>query len=262
MLLDEPFGALDALTRLSMRALLLDLWREHGFGVLLVTHDVDEAVALADRVLVLEDGRVAHTLEIDDPRRRRANAATPSGTAPSCSTGSASPLNRRHRMRGRPCPDGIAVLLAALAAVTARRLRVARGVIRRRSRPRNRPAVRAGRCHPAHRRPEGRHPGAAAGRGALETCRSVEFSTFTSGPPQIEAATAGKIDFAITGNTPPIFGAASNAKVKVVSAYDGGGFGDQILVHADSPSSRSATCGARASRSPKAAPHTAIRWSS
>jgi sulfonate transport system substrate-binding protein len=63
----------------------------------------------------------------------------------------------------------------------------------------------------------------------------VAFSTFTSGPPQIEAATAGKIDFAITGNTPPIFGAASNAKVKVVSAYDGGGFGDQILVHADSP---------------------------
>ena len=56
LLLDEPFGALDALTRLSMRGLLLDLWREHGFGVLLVTHDVDEAVALADRVLVLEAG--------------------------------------------------------------------------------------------------------------------------------------------------------------------------------------------------------------
>ncbi|KRE28776.1 sulfonate ABC transporter ATP-binding protein [Mycobacterium sp. Soil538] len=69
LLLDEPFGALDALTRLSMRALLLDLWREHGFGVLLVTHDVDEAVALADRVLVLEDGAIAHTLEIPDPRR-------------------------------------------------------------------------------------------------------------------------------------------------------------------------------------------------
>ncbi|MET0900834.1 MAG: ABC transporter substrate-binding protein [Mycobacterium sp.] len=63
----------------------------------------------------------------------------------------------------------------------------------------------------------------------------VQFSTFTSGPPQIEAATAGKIDFAITGNTPPIFGAASNAKIKVVSAYNGGGVGDQILVHADSP---------------------------
>jgi sulfonate transport system ATP-binding protein len=69
LLLDEPFGALDALTRLTMRALLLELWREHRFGVLLVTHDVDEAVALADRVLVLEDGRVSHTLVIDDARR-------------------------------------------------------------------------------------------------------------------------------------------------------------------------------------------------
>ncbi len=69
LLLDEPFGALDALTRLTMRKLLLDLWREHSFGVLLVTHDVDEAVALADRVLVLEDGAVIHTLDIPDPRR-------------------------------------------------------------------------------------------------------------------------------------------------------------------------------------------------
>jgi sulfonate transport system ATP-binding protein len=69
LMLDEPFGALDALTRLSMRGLLVDLWREHRFGVLLVTHDVDEAVALADRVLVLEEGRVAHTLTIDDPRQ-------------------------------------------------------------------------------------------------------------------------------------------------------------------------------------------------
>ena len=68
LLLDEPFGALDALTRLSMRRRLLDLWREHGFGVLLVTHDVDEAVALADRVLVLEAGAVMHTLAIDEPR--------------------------------------------------------------------------------------------------------------------------------------------------------------------------------------------------
>ncbi len=68
LLLDEPFGALDALTRLTMRRLLLDLWREHGFGVLLVTHDVDEAVALADRVLVLDEGRLAYTLTIDDPR--------------------------------------------------------------------------------------------------------------------------------------------------------------------------------------------------
>lgn len=68
LLLDEPFGALDALTRLTMRHLLLDLWRRHRFGVLLVTHDVDEAIALADRVLVLDEGRVVYALTIDDPR--------------------------------------------------------------------------------------------------------------------------------------------------------------------------------------------------
>lgn len=68
LLLDEPFGALDALTRMTMHALLLDLWDRQGFGVLLVTHDVDEAIALADRVLVLENGAIAHTLAIADPR--------------------------------------------------------------------------------------------------------------------------------------------------------------------------------------------------
>ena len=91
----------------------------------------------------------------------------------------------------------------------------------------------------------------------------VQFSTFTSGPPQIEAATAGKIDFAITGNTPPIFGAASNAKVKVVSAYNGGGVGDQILVHCRlAHHARSPTCGASASRSARAARLTATSWAS
>lgn len=69
LLLDEPFGALDALTRLSMHRLLLNLWRQHNFGVLLVTHDVDEAIALADTIVVLEHGRVAHTLSIGNPRQ-------------------------------------------------------------------------------------------------------------------------------------------------------------------------------------------------
>lgn len=71
--------------------------------------------------------------------------------------------------------------------------------------------------------------------GALDALPyKVEFSTFTSGPPQVEAATAGKIDFAVTGNSPPVFGAAANAKIKVVSAYSNDASGDQILVPADS----------------------------
>jgi sulfonate transport system substrate-binding protein len=63
----------------------------------------------------------------------------------------------------------------------------------------------------------------------------VEFSTFTSGPPQIEALNAGRIDFAITGNTPPVFGAAANSKTRVVSVWDGAGSGEQILVRTNSP---------------------------
>ncbi len=59
LLADEPFGALDALTRLKMHALLRRLCAAHQPAVLLVTHDVDEAIALADRVLVLEQGRIA-----------------------------------------------------------------------------------------------------------------------------------------------------------------------------------------------------------
>jgi sulfonate transport system ATP-binding protein len=70
LLLDEPFAALDALTRIRMHALVLELWRAHGPAVLLVTHDVDEAVVLADRVLVLEHGRIAVDLDIDLPRPR------------------------------------------------------------------------------------------------------------------------------------------------------------------------------------------------
>jgi sulfonate transport system substrate-binding protein len=62
----------------------------------------------------------------------------------------------------------------------------------------------------------------------------IAFSTFTSGPPQIEALTAGKIDFAVTGNTPPVFGAAANSKTKVVAAWDGAAAGEQILVRTNS----------------------------
>ncbi len=57
LLLDEPFAALDALTRIRMHALVEGLWREHQPAVLIVTHDVDEAVLLADRILVLQNGR-------------------------------------------------------------------------------------------------------------------------------------------------------------------------------------------------------------
>ena len=70
LLLDEPFAALDALTRIRMHGLVNDLWHAHAPTTLLVTHDVDEAVLLADRALVLADGRIAADIEIDLPRAR------------------------------------------------------------------------------------------------------------------------------------------------------------------------------------------------
>ena len=70
LLADEPFGALDALTRIKMHTLLRELWERHRPSVLLVTHDVDEAVLLADRVLVLEEGRFILDLTVDLPHPR------------------------------------------------------------------------------------------------------------------------------------------------------------------------------------------------
>ncbi len=71
LLLDEPFAALDALTRLRMQDLVADLWRRHRCAVLLVTHDVDEAIRLADRILLLDRGRIVldHAVDIGHPRR-------------------------------------------------------------------------------------------------------------------------------------------------------------------------------------------------
>jgi sulfonate transport system ATP-binding protein len=72
---DEPLGALDALTRISMQQLLERVWRDQSFTAILVTHDVAEAVALADRVLVIEDGQIAHDVDIGIPRPRRRGSA-------------------------------------------------------------------------------------------------------------------------------------------------------------------------------------------
>ncbi len=75
ILLDEPLGALDALTRLEMQGLIEDLWRRSGFTAVLVTHDVAEAALLADRILLIEDGSIALDMRVDLPRPRRAGPA-------------------------------------------------------------------------------------------------------------------------------------------------------------------------------------------
>ena len=235
LLLDEPFGALDALTRLSMHALLLQLWRIHGFGVLLVTHDVNEAVALADRVLVLESGEV-----VFETRDHRSASATGwhygvGRTSP----GRVARATRRTTLTGVTLYSRLFRRFMVLLAVFGLLLT---GCV---SRQQNTGASQAPSTVPLSDLSglvlqvgdqKGGTESLLRAAGALDNLPyQIAFSTFTSGPPQVEAATAGKIDFAITGNTPPIFGAASNAKVKVVSAYNGGGVGDAILVPADSP---------------------------
>ena len=75
LLLDEPLGALDALTRIEMQQLIETLWLAKGFTVVLVTHDVTEALALADRVLLIEEGSVALDVRVDLPRTGRRGTA-------------------------------------------------------------------------------------------------------------------------------------------------------------------------------------------
>lgn len=77
LLLDEPLGALDALTRINMQILIEKLWREQGFTVILVTHDVSEAVFLANRVVLMEDGKIAldKKITLTRPRKRDSDFA-------------------------------------------------------------------------------------------------------------------------------------------------------------------------------------------
>jgi sulfonate transport system ATP-binding protein len=75
LLLDEPLGSLDALTRIEMQQLIEDIWRSRGFTAMLVTHDVAEAISLADRVILIEGGRVALDEVVSIPRPRTRGSA-------------------------------------------------------------------------------------------------------------------------------------------------------------------------------------------
>ena len=82
LLLDEPFSALDALTRIEMHQLVIEIWRRHAMAILLVTHDVDEALALADRVVLMDEGRITHSWEVDPAPHRPGAVAAPRSPEP------------------------------------------------------------------------------------------------------------------------------------------------------------------------------------
>ncbi|MFG1173089.1 ABC transporter ATP-binding protein [Erwiniaceae bacterium CAU 1747] len=73
LLMDEPFGALDAMTRHQMQQLLVEIWEKHRLTVMFVTHDIEEAVWLSDRIVVMGQGHIDSTFDVNLPRPRHEN---------------------------------------------------------------------------------------------------------------------------------------------------------------------------------------------
>ena len=274
LLLDEPFSALDALTRIEMHQLVIELWRRHSMAILLVTHDVDEALALADRVVLMDEGRIAHTWDmIDLPRTdrapshpeiagARAEILQALGVQPLSPEPEAQPAQQARSSMSHPTSPPVRTTQAA----------------RRRRRPRSSPPCAPDRLRRLRDRQRGRgerrrlgrplqgHPrSSATRRAAPRRCSQaagvlddvpyeIEWKEFTSGPPLLEALNAGAIHVGGVGNTPPLFAAAAKGEFKVVQAATYGGTGDAIVVPKDSRHQvRRGPRRARRSPSPRAA---------
>ncbi len=190
LLLDEPFSALDALTRIEMHQLVIELWRRHSMAILIVTHDVDEALALADRVLVIDEGRSPGPGRSPSraPTARRPSPRSPAPGARSSPRSACSPLPRtrsatRSRSKEQHETQGIHLRRRpriAAGAAPAQRLRRRRH--RQRGRRQRRRLGRPVEGDPDRRRPEGRLEGAAHG-GRRARRRRRTRSSGRSSPP-------------------------------------------------------------------------------
>ncbi len=233
LLLDEPFSALDALTTIAMHRLVLSLWENHRPAVLLVTHDVDEALALADRVVVLTSGRISYSCQVS-----RGPAARPQPVRPQRTENA--PAHRARRRHGRkdmrnvatttradwrtPRPDGPARQCRNRCRRAARARRGSMLVIgvrvrcQQRTRQQLRPASGNTSANTTNVSNVTLNIGDQAGSGAeaLLTAAGLigklpfkaHWSDFTSGPPMLQAMGAGSIDVGGVGDAPPVFAAA------------------------------------------------------
>ncbi|NHN55679.1 ATP-binding cassette domain-containing protein [Calidifontibacter sp. DB0510] len=237
LLLDEPFSALDAFTRAEAHELVLNLWRDHRPAVVLVTHDVNEAVRLADRIVVLDGGRVAVDLPVSLPRPREADSLAVRTVVTTL-------LDTLEDPAGRASPDGAAGAVDPAAGQgsphqqpdqTARWTR--RGVLAGTA------AATVGLVAAARPEDSGAPAPATIAKGgsargatlrvAVQTdgVRSllqasgqlhqlpyrISFSQFSFGPAIVEALGASKVDIGGVGATPPIFGAAAQTNFRAVA---------------------------------------------
>ena len=257
MLLDEPFSALDALTRIEMHQLVIDLWRAHSMAVLIVTHDVDEALALADRLVVLDEGRMSHSWQITLPRSDRAPSQPEIAAARAqvldalgVKPTSVNP-HRQHTRHEARCRMS---LLSSLSSRLTRRRRRPAALLAAGALPGaallsgcggddgNSAAVGSDGTVDLSKVTlvVGDQKGTSAkalltAAGLDDTPYTIEWKEFTSGPPMLEAVNADAIDVGMVGNTPPIFAAAAKGEFKMVQAVTYTGKGDALLVPKGSP---------------------------
>jgi sulfonate transport system ATP-binding protein len=243
LLLDEPFSALDALTRASAQGLVTELWQRHRPAVLLVTHDVTEALLLADRVVLIDQGRIVHDerVDLERPRRREDPELVDRSTAL---------LERLGDERDDTAPAAVAatapkrrllprLALAAATLVTLAVVGFTSGSVGDDGAPEAFTVAQPGSAKGATLRVAVQSDGIRSlleASGALKgTPYEVSFAKFTFGPPIVEALGAGQVDIGSVGSTPPIFGAASQTNFRAVaSARLRSGADNSIVVPGDS----------------------------
>ena len=230
LLLDEPFGALDALTRIRMHALLRDLCDRHRPATLLVTHDVDEAIVLADRVLVLADGRSRPTCASTSPPDAGGRTRASPTCAPGCCPNSASrrtPCNPNHHWSPDVIPSQHLRRVAALLALLAATLVVAAcgdddsaGSATAASSSGGDVALRVAYIGTAGKfnGPEGY----AYDKGKLQEwlkpagVSSVKPVEFANGPLATQALIGGSVDIIISGDTPQLISRAQGVPAHAI----------------------------------------------